>query len=221
MGLDGLGSSSYGPEAALSVMIPLGAASLAWVGWGSHHRGAARDSLPVVTADGGRLSQQRRCLHGCQGKLGKLWRATRRGGTDDRLCPECRRRISAGVGALTSSLPSLHSYTLPLCLVVLVLVVVANLRGTREAGWLFALPTYVFIASFPSLIALGVVNLVTSGWQPHPVVTPPRGHATEAVGPWLLLRAFAAGCTAMTGVEAVSMGSTPSRNRWSNRRMPP
>ena len=90
---------------------------------------------------------------------------------------------------------------------MLALVTVANLRGTAEAGWLFALPTYVFMASFLGLVGWGLVQTLTHGGHPHAVIAPPAlGHATEAVGLWLLLRAFASGCTAMTGVEAVSNG---------------
>ncbi|MDB5440969.1 MAG: putative aminoacid/polyamine transporter, permease protein, partial [Caulobacteraceae bacterium] len=115
--------------------------------------------------------------------------------------------ISAGIGALTSSVPSLQPYTLALCLGVLLIVTLANLRGVREAGWLFALPTYVFMASFLGLIVVGMWRIATSGGHPHPVIAPPHlGQATQAVSLWLLMRAFASGCAAMTGVEAVSNG---------------
>ena len=84
---------------------------------------------------------------------------------------------------------------------------VANLRGTAEAGWTFALPTYVFMASFLGLTAFGLWRILAGGGRADPVVTPPHlGAATQGVGLWLLLRAFASGCTAMTGVEAVSNG---------------
>ncbi|RZM04571.1 MAG: APC family permease, partial [Sphingomonas sp.] len=113
--------------------------------------------------------------------------------------------ISAGVGALTSSVPSLHAWTVPLCLGILALVALANLRGTREAGWLFAGPTYLFIACFLGIVGVGLFKLATG--DAAPVVAPPAlGRETEAIGVWLVLRAFAAGCTAMTGVEAVSNG---------------
>lgn len=115
--------------------------------------------------------------------------------------------ISAGVGALTSSIPALAPYTLVLCLGTLLPVTVANLRGTAEAGLLFALPTYMFMASFLGLIGVGLWRVAASGDHPHAIVAPPPlGHAREMVGLWLLMRAFAAGCTAMTGVEVVSNG---------------
>src|SRR5205085_9348083 len=82
-------------------------------------------------------------------------------------------------------------------------------RGTSEACLAFALPTYLFIASLGGVLVLGVVRVAGSGGHPAPVVPPPAlPAATEAVGVWLLLRAFASGCTAMTGVEAVSNGVT-------------
>jgi amino acid transporter len=112
--------------------------------------------------------------------------------------------IAAGVGALVSAIPSLHPYILPLCLGILVLVTVMNLRGTIDAGRAFALPTYLFVLSFAVVLVVGVYKALASGGAPEPVVAPPPiGEAVEAAGLWLLLRSFAAGCTAMTGVEAV------------------
>ncbi len=113
--------------------------------------------------------------------------------------------ISAGIGALTSALPVLQPYTLPLCLVVLALVTLVNLRGTKESGLALAVPTYLFIAGLGGVLVLGVARVVLG--EGTAVVAPPAvPAATQAVSVWLLLRAFAAGCTAMTGVEAVSNG---------------
>ena len=90
---------------------------------------------------------------------------------------------------------------------MLALTTLANLRGLGESGRLFALPTYVFIASFLLLIAIGLFRTFVAHGHPQAVVAPPSlGHAVEGVSLWLLLRAFASGCTAMTGVEAVSNG---------------
>ncbi len=208
MGLDGLGSSSYGPEAALTIMIPLGAVSLVWVGWViapivgllAILYLSYRQTVVAYPSNGGAYTVAKENL----GTMGALLAAA---ALMIDYVLNVAVGISAGVGALTSSLPALHAYTLWLCLAVLALVAVANLRGTREAGWLFALPTYLFIVSFLGLIALGLLHVVTSGGHPHPLVAPPPlGRATQVVGLWLLLRAFAAGCTAMTGVEAVSNG---------------
>ncbi len=208
MGLDGLGSSSYGPEAALTVMIPLGAISLSYIGWVIAPIVALlailylsyRQVIVAYPSNGGAYTVAKENI----GPIGSLVAAA---ALMLDYVLNVAVGISAGVGALTSSIPALHAYTVPLCLGILVLVAIANLRGTREAGWLFALPTYVFIASFLGLIAWGLAGLALGGGTPRPVVPPPAlGHATEAVGLWILIRAFAAGCTAMTGVEAVSNG---------------
>ena len=122
--------------------------------------------------------------------------------------------ISAGVGALTSALPQLHPYTLELCLAVLALITIVNLRGTLEAGLVFSVPTYLFVASLGGVLLFGVVEgACRAADSPAPVVPPPPlPPATEAVTLWLLLRAFASGCTAMTGVEAVSNGVSAFRD---------
>jgi len=120
--------------------------------------------------------------------------------------------ISAGVGALVSAVPALHPYMLPLCLGILALVTVVNLRGTMDAGRIFALPTYLFIASYGAILVIGIVKTLHAGGHPHAVIPPPPpAAATEAMGWWLFLRAFASGCTAMTGVEAVSNGMSAFR----------
>src|SRR5262249_18774236 len=115
--------------------------------------------------------------------------------------------ISAGVGALISAIPSLQKHTLVLCMVILIVVTLVNLRGVSESGGVFLVPTYLFIFCLLVMIALGVVTPVAAGGRPVPLVPPhPVAGATEALGIWLLARAFASGCTAMTGVEAVSNG---------------
>ena len=115
--------------------------------------------------------------------------------------------ISAGIGALTSAVPSLHPRTLTLCLAALALLTIVNLRGVRETGAIFMLPTYAFLACMFVALAIGLVKTVASGGQPSPVVPPPPSQAAAAaVSVWLLLTAFASGCTALTGVEAVSNG---------------
>src|SRR5690348_5161411 len=87
-----------------------------------------------------------------------------------------------------------------------------NLRGTREAGLARAVPTCLFVASLGFVLAWGIWKVVASGGWPEPLVPPPGVlGATEALTLWLLLRAFASGCTAMTGVEAVSNGVSAFR----------
>jgi amino acid transporter len=119
--------------------------------------------------------------------------------------------VCAGVTALVSAVPMLHSSILPLCLGILLLVTVANLRGTLDAGCLFALPTYLFVAGFAAILSIEIYKAMTSDESPQPVVPPPLlPEATAALSVWLL-PAFASGCTAMTGVEAVSNGMSAFR----------
>ncbi len=114
--------------------------------------------------------------------------------------------IASGVLAVTSAVPELATHAVALSLAVLVLVVLVNLRGVRESGYAFALPTYGFVFSVGALVAIGFVRGLVSGWPtahvPHPV---PVGLA-GSVGVLVLLRAFASGCSALTGVEAISNG---------------
>jgi amino acid transporter len=115
--------------------------------------------------------------------------------------------ISAGVGALVSAAPSLQPHTLPLCLVILLLITLVNLRGVRETGAVFIIPTYIFIGTLLVTLIIGLVKTLAAGGHAVPVVAPPHlPLPTAMVGLWLLLKAFSSGCTAMTGVEAVSNG---------------
>ena len=115
--------------------------------------------------------------------------------------------ISAGVGALTSATPLLHPYSLWLCLGILLCITLLNLRGTRESGLAWAAPTYLFVLSLGLVIVYGVVKIVLTSGHLQPIVPPPPlQHGTGVIGVWLLLRAFASGCTATTGVEAISNG---------------
>jgi amino acid transporter len=113
--------------------------------------------------------------------------------------------ISAGVLAITSAAPSLDAYRVELCLLFLALLTVGNLRGIRESGQIFAVPTYFFVISIFTLIAVGVYRYSTGTVVPADTSLPPYA-ATKPLTNFLLLTAFANGCTAMTGVEAVSDG---------------
>ena len=112
--------------------------------------------------------------------------------------------VAAGIDAVTSAIPTLVPYRVWLCLAAIVGIAVANLRGIRESGKIFAAPTYLFVASVLGMVAWGIGG-ATLGRLPE---TPyePHGPGLEGIGLFLLLRAFAAGCTALTGVEAVSDG---------------
>jgi amino acid transporter len=213
MGLDGLGSSSYGPEAALTILIPLGAAGLAHIG---------TVVLPILALLAILYISYRQTIRAYPTNGGAYTVSKENLGVNASLLAAAALMvdyilnvavgISAGVGALTSAVPTLHPYTPELCLGILAVITVVNLRGTLDAGRLFALPTYLFVASFFLLLAIGVYRTVTAGGNPEPVTpVPALPDATEAVSVWLLLRSFAAGCTAMTGVEAVSNGVSAFR----------
>jgi amino acid transporter len=113
--------------------------------------------------------------------------------------------ISAGVLAITSAFPSLDEYRVPLCLMFLALLTVGNLRGIKESGRIFAIPTYFFVVCIFILIAVGLYRYAY-GTVPPLVKPRPANASTRPISMLLLLTAFANGCTAMTGVEAVSDG---------------
>jgi len=207
-GLDALSSAAYGPEAALTLLIPLGMAGAVYI-WPV--------TLGIVILLGIVYFSYRQTIAAYPQGGGSYTVASENLGDGAGLLAAAALMIdyvltaavgiSAGVGALVSAVPSLQSYTPRLCLVILILITFVNLRGMQESGGVFMVPTYVFIACLLSLIAVGLFKTLAAGGHPTPMVTLPklRG-ATGAIGAWLLLRAFSSGCTAMTGVEAVSNG---------------
>ncbi|MCC6174030.1 MAG: APC family permease [Chloroflexi bacterium] len=113
--------------------------------------------------------------------------------------------IAAGVAALTSLLPSLLPYSLALSIAAVILIMLANLRGIRESGAIFAIPTYAFVAAMYALLVWGFVQLTRGGLE----YTPPTSALAPLGAPlglFFLMTAFAQGCTAMTGTEAISNG---------------
>ncbi len=210
LGLDGLSSAAYGPEAALTILLPLGILGLNYIGpitlvilalltilYFSY-----KQTITAYPNGGGSYTVAKENL-GI--KFGLLAAAALM--LDYTLTVAVG--ISAGVEALISAFPSLHKDTLSLCLGFLALITIVNLRGAREAGAIFALPTYLFVLSLGGVLVYGIYQAISYGGHPHPVIAPPPVPAAkEAVTLWLLLRAFASGCTAMTGVEAVSNGVT-------------
>jgi amino acid transporter len=112
--------------------------------------------------------------------------------------------VAAGIAAVTSAVPTLYRYRIWLCIAGVAAIAIANLRGIRESGKIFAAPTYLFIASVFVLVAYGSAGAIFNfiGEAPYP----PHPPGLEGVGLFLFLRAFAAGCAALTGVEAVSDG---------------
>jgi amino acid transporter len=115
--------------------------------------------------------------------------------------------VTSGVAALTTALPPLQRFVLPLSLAAIVLIMWANLRGVRESGRIFAMPTYLFVGSCAVMLLVGLGRLATGHLDPIPAAgTAPLPSATVSVGVLLVRHAFAAGCTALTGVEAISNG---------------
>ncbi len=208
LGLDGLSSSAYGPEAALTLLLPLGAAGIHFI---LPVTGAIlfllgllyfsyRQTIKAYPVNGGSYTVAKENLGVQAGLLAGAALML-----DYTLTVAVG--ISAGIAALVSAFPAVHHYTVPMCLGTLALITLLNLRGTGEAGRVFSIPTYLFLATFAVILVIGLVKTATHGGHPAPVQPPPPVRpAAEAVGVWILLRAFASGCTAMTGVEAVSNG---------------
>jgi amino acid transporter len=207
-GLDALSSAAYGPEAALTLLIPLGAAGVAYI---VPISGSIIVLLTIV------YFSYRQTIEAYPGGGGSYTVARRNLGASAGLLAASALLIdyvlvvavgiSAGVGALVSAAPRLQPHTLSLCLGILAAITLVNLRGVREAGLFFMAPTYLFLGSLLIAIGIGVGKTVAAGGHPVPVVPlPPIPMATAAPSLWLLLQAFASGCTAMTGVEAVSNG---------------
>jgi amino acid transporter len=207
-GLDGLSSAAYGPEAALSLLLPLGLLGVRYIVPIS----AAiitllvivyfsyRQTIAAYPSGGGSYTVARFNLGAPAGLLAAAALLA------DYILTAAVG-ISAGVGALVSAVPSLLPHTVSLCVGILIIITILNLRGVREAGTAFAIPTYLFVGALLITIAGGIVRVLLSGGHPTPVVAPPvPSPATVAVTAWLLLKVFASGCTALTGVEAVSNG---------------
>jgi amino acid transporter len=208
LGLDALASAAYGPEAALAVLIALGAGATRFI---------EPISLVIIAVLSLVYISYRQTIAAYPGGGGSYTVASENLGRHPGVLAASALSldyllnvavaISAGVGAIVSALPMLLPYTLWLCLGVLLLLTLANLRGVREAGLLFMLPTYLFLLCLGGVIVLGVLRVVLAHGHPVPVVRPAAAEAgVEAAGAWIVLRAFASGCTAMTGVEAVSNG---------------
>ncbi|OGB89561.1 MAG: amino acid permease [candidate division NC10 bacterium RIFCSPLOWO2_12_FULL_66_18] len=119
---------------------------------------------------------------------------------------------AAGVAAITSAFPRLHGYEVSLSLIAIWVIAVVNLRGVRESGAVFSVPTYGFIGAIFLLLGVGLLRVVQGDW--HPPTPPLAGFGwggdldslVGSVGMFQILRAFASGCTAVTGIEAISNG---------------
>ncbi len=213
LGLDALASAAYGPEAALTLLIPLGIGGVWHIG-------------PITTLIIALLAvvyfSYRQTIAAYPHGGGSYTVAKENLGTGAGLLAAAALLldyvlvvavgVSAGVGALVSAIPLLQPYTLALCLATLALITIVNLRGVRESGVAFIVPTYLFVVSLLGVIAVGIIKTISTGGHPEPVV-PPAELPSAAIGAstWILMRSFASGCTAMTGVEAVSNGVSAFR----------
>ena len=124
--------------------------------------------------------------------------------------------ISAGTAALTSAIPVLKTHTVMLCLFFIFLIMLANLRGVKESGKIFMVPTYAFITSIFLLIGIGLFKYTTG----QVITEYPALPVSEGISVFFILRAFSAGCTALTGVEAISDGVLAFKApEWKNARL--
>jgi amino acid transporter len=117
--------------------------------------------------------------------------------------------VAAGIAAITSAVPELHDYRVGLGLLAIAILTWGNLRGVRESGKMFALPTYMFVGGLSLVIVTGLGRALFGAPVDHPLPTIP---AVEGLTLFLLLRAFSSGCTALTGIEAISNGVPAFRN---------
>ncbi len=206
LSLDALTSVAYGPEAIITVLAVAGAGALHLV-------------LPVTIVIVALLAilvfSYRQVIDAYPGGGGAYAVSRDNFGTRGSLLAAAALivdytltvavSIAAGVASLTSAFPSLSPETVPICLGVLAMVTLLNLRGLADAARAFLLPTMVFIAGLLVIIVIGLIHpLALHAPQPGRSLLP--AHAVEAVSLLLMLKAFSAGCSALTGVEAIANG---------------
>src|SRR5260370_7191323 len=173
-GLDALSSAAYGPEAALTLLIPLGLAGVAHI---------VPISVSIIVLLTIVYFSYRQTIAAYPGGGGSYTVASENLGAFAGLLAAAALMIdyiltvavgiSAGVGALVSAWPQLLPHTLLLCLTILALITVINLRGLRQAGIVFMLPTYIFIGSLLAMIIFGVFKSLPPGGHPVPCTIPP------------------------------------------------
>jgi amino acid transporter len=217
-GLDALSSAAYGPEAALTLLIPLGMMGtnyivpiiffivvLLFIVFFSY-----RQTIEAYPHGGGSYTVASENLGEGAGLLAAAALMI-----DYTLTAAVG--ISAGIGALISAVPSLQPHTLGLCLGTLAVLTLVNMRGVHDTGVVFMVPTYIFAGTLLTVIALGGWHTFAAHGHPVPLTPMPLNHnAPQNIMGfaliWLLIKVFSSGCTAMTGVEAVSNGVMAFRN---------
>src|SRR6202163_3950091 len=173
-GLDALSSAAYGPEAALTLLIPLGMAGVAYI---------VPISISIIILLGIVYFSYRQTIMAYPQGGGSYTVANENLGVWPGLLAAASLMvdyvltvavgISAGVGALISAVPSLQPHTLTICLGILVALTLINLRGVQETGGLFLLPTYLFIVCLLATIAIGLAKTLATGGHPVPMVPAP------------------------------------------------
>ncbi|MCW8444301.1 APC family permease [Fluoribacter gormanii] len=207
LGLDSLSSTAYGPEAALTVLLSAGIIGL--------HYFFTISLLVVLVLLSLYFSYRQTAAAYPKGGGAYIVASDNLGrkyglGAAISLILDYLLNvtvgISAGVGAIVSAIPSLHPYTLILCLAILLMLTVINLRGIRETGTLFLIPVVIFMTCMLSAMVIGLLEVWSTGGHPHLANQSAKmqTNTTETLTYWMLLTAFANGLTAMTGVEAVS-----------------
>jgi amino acid transporter len=207
-GLDALSSAAYGPEAALTLLIPLGLAGIAHI---------VPISFAIILLLAIVYFSYCQTIDAYPHGGGSYTVASENLGEKAGLLAASALMIdyvlnaavgiSAGVGSLVSAFPRLLPHTLALCLGILLILTLINMRGIKDTVTAFLVPTYLFIGTLLFVIIVGAFRAVAAGGHPVPLIAPPHVPASiSLVTLWLLLKVFASGCTAMTGVEAVSNG---------------
>ena len=211
-GLDALTSAAYGPEQALLYLIPLGVL-------GIHYLIPIISSILILLVIV--FFSYRQTIAAYPNGGGSYTVATENLGEGAGLLAAAALMIdyiltaavgiSAGVTAVTSVESRLLPYTLPMCLLILAILAIVNLRGVKDTGAAFILPTFMFIGTLLIVVGVGVFKTFAAGGHPvalaqMPPPTPAEGHFVGFAFVWLIMKAFSSGCAAMTGVEAVSNG---------------
>ncbi len=215
---DALSSVAYGPEAMLAVLVLAGTAGLAY----SLPIGAAIAFLMLAVGVSYRQTI-RAYPHGggsyivAGDNLGRVPGLMAAAGLLIDYVMTVAVSIASGVAAIVSAVPSLAPQTVVIGLGVIAMLLAGNLRGVRQAGALFAAPTYAFIAAVAALVVGGLVR----GAEHHfHTASTPHLAVIQGIGLVLILRAFASGSTAMTGIEAVSNAVPAFRPvEWRNARL--
>lgn len=214
---DALSSVAYGTEAMLGVLILAGSTSYdAMLGIG-----AVIALLMVIVALSYRQTIRAYPTGGgsyivATDNLGRIAGLAAAAGLITDYVLTVAVSTSSGMAALGSAWQPLNDYLVELSVVGVLVVLALNLRGVRQAGAAFAIPTYAFVVAMLSLIVIGMVEQTSDGFA---VTEPPNVPAAQALGVFLILRAFASGCSAMTGIEAISDGVPVFREpRWRNAR---